>query len=251
MQNTFKQIGREFWFPFVCAVSWAVYEYYQSSTDTEKGVAASVKAFGAAFFFVSWLLAQWFRIRKQQKIDGDLSTIERRVGETLTAVQAKTDDLVCHITGGESVCFLDTIDAPDSEGGFSRMAVRHIGEHPLYDVMLHIANIDDYDRRFGNNITFRQYYDNQVAVEVGDLAVKLVKAVRCPLPVKNSRRYNIHFYARNGNFTQQLHFKVTDTGMVRATRILRNDKVVYEDVPKNFAYDPTKGLEWWEEDGPH
>lgn len=250
MKKTFEQIFREFSIPFVCAISWAAYEHSFVLTDTEKGVSALIKAFGAAFFFVSWLLAQWFRIRKQQKIDGDLSTIERRVEETLTAVQAKTDDLVSHITGGDSVCYLDLLDEQDEEGSLRVMAACHHGNHPLYDVDLHIADLDDYERRFGRALTFRQYFENRVHLAVGDLAVKLVKGVECVLPVKNSRRFNIHFYARNGHFVQQLHFQEKNTGLVRATRVVRNGKVVYEDVPNDFAYDTSVGLEWWDTEGP-
>lgn len=246
MKNTFKQIGREFWFPLVCAASWALYEYCNSTMDTS----SVIKSFGGAFFFISWLLAQWFRIRKQQKVDGDLSTIERRVSETLNAVQMKTDDLICHITGGESICYLDVLDRPDKEGNLPRMALCHRGPYPLYHVTLRIADIDRYDREFGSDISFMQYYDNQKVIEVGDLAVNLVRVVHVALPVESNHRYTINFYARNGHFVQQLYFQTTPKGFVLATRVLRGSVVVYEDIPDEFAFDASTGIEWWASDGP-
>ena len=250
MKNTFKQIAREFWFPFACAISWAAYDYW-SQVETEKNLPALIKAFGAAFFFISWLLAQWFRIRKQQKVDGSLSTIETRVMETLAAVEARTDDLTSHITGGDTVCYLDIFDNPDENGNLTRMAVRLVGRHPLYDVDVYIANIDEYGRRFGENISFRDYHGNRQYAAAGDLPVGLVSGIDCILPIKTDLRYNIHFYARNGHFVQQLYLQPTiDGGVVRATRVLRGSTIVYENISHGFAMEASGEISWWRTEAP-
>lgn len=250
MKNTFRQIGREFWAPMLGAVLWVVYEYCNSTTEGERGVSALIKAFGAAFFFISWLLAQWFRIRKQQKVDSYLSVIDTRVSETLSAVQSKTDDLVGHITGGDTICYLDFYERPDSQGVINTMSVRLHGNYPLYDVELYIADIDDYEKRFGSNIGITEYLENRKQFTVGDMSVGIVNTLKCELATKTSRRFNIHFYARNGHFVQQLYLQIDLNGSTRATRILRENIVVYEHVPENFTLVPAGQISWWSPDAP-
>jgi hypothetical protein len=251
MKKTLTQIAREFWIPMLGAALWAAYEYCCAGTSADRSLSGLIKAFGASFFFISWLLAQWFRIQKQQKVDGHLSTIDKRVTETLESVQARTGELMSHITGGDSVCYLDVYEEPDLDGNLNSMAIRHFGKYPLYDVAVHIANIDDYDRRFGQEISFRDYHSNRQYADAGVLPVGLVSNIKCTLPVRRDLRYNVHFYARNGDFVQQLYLHQVPGGrLARATRVLRGDVVVYENISPDFVFEASGKIDWWKHTPP-
>ena len=72
------QLLREFWLPLLLAVAWTSFNFidrpFQKWTTRE-----FLNVFGPTFFFVSWLVAQWFRVKKQQRVEDGISEIGRDV----------------------------------------------------------------------------------------------------------------------------------------------------------------------------
>lgn len=72
------QLLREFWLPLLLGIGWTVFNFVDRplSDWTTRNV---LNVFGPTFFFMSWLVAQWYRVRKQQRVEEGLVGIQRDV----------------------------------------------------------------------------------------------------------------------------------------------------------------------------
>ncbi|OFX28320.1 MAG: hypothetical protein A2X08_12610 [Bacteroidetes bacterium GWA2_32_17] len=97
-----RQILKEFWLPIIAAVLWTgINWYFETSTEKSSSIDL-IKIFGAAFFFLSWLLAQYWRVKKQLKVESSFSTVESNLITLTDKLESKTNILVNHLTGGDS-----------------------------------------------------------------------------------------------------------------------------------------------------
>lgn len=99
-KQIFKQILKEFWIPATIALIWTFANLMQE--DGKINTISLIKEFGPAFFFVSWLLAQYWRVRKQLKVERNFISVEENLSKLTKNLEKKTDDLINHITGGNS-----------------------------------------------------------------------------------------------------------------------------------------------------
>jgi hypothetical protein len=244
-KTVFAQVLKEFWFPLCVACVWAFYEWISSKEENKK-LADVIKAFGAAFFFVSWLLSQWFRILKQQKLEGGLSSIEQNVTRTLHELESRTKDISFHITGGDSICYFSLIDPINKDGSLPRLALLHHGAHPLYEVTCRISDCDADLEEFGPEPVFSKIYDNQKEIKLGNLSPSLVSVckVNLELGTGGEKNFLINFYARNGSFMQVLKFKKNGEKFVLATKVTREKSVIFEEIPTNFPLDENGNVGW-------
>lgn len=60
----------------------------------------------------------------------------------------------------------------------------------------------------------------------------------------DTRRFNIFFSARNGFFNQALRFKKIQGKWVSATKVKREEKVIYEEVDDEFPRTAEGNVEW-------
>ena len=111
VMKTLKQIILEFWFPLTFAVLLTILRRL-SVPDPSKGwqqtVLNCIGTFAPAFFFLSFLSGQWFRVRKQLKVEGGLTSVEQRltalVGhmeQQANHLEKQAKDIVGYTTGGE------------------------------------------------------------------------------------------------------------------------------------------------------
>jgi len=71
----FLQLLKEFWLPLLLGVAWTLFNVIDRPPSSWK-IKEIVNIFGPTFFFISWLVAQWYRVKKQQKIENDLTGIQ-------------------------------------------------------------------------------------------------------------------------------------------------------------------------------
>lgn len=86
------QLLREFWLPLLVAVGWTAL----NAIDPPSGQwmwMRYVNIGAPTFFFMSWLTAQYFRIRKQQHVSTALESIEARVGRVTENLERQTEML--------------------------------------------------------------------------------------------------------------------------------------------------------------
>lgn len=72
------QLLREFWLPLLLAIAWTTFNFVDRPFP-QWTVREVLNILGPTFFFVSWLVAQWFRVKKQQRVEDGISEIRRDV----------------------------------------------------------------------------------------------------------------------------------------------------------------------------
>ncbi len=72
--RTLRQLLREFWMPLILGVAWTAYNL-AARPPGYWSLREALNIFGPTFFFLSWLGAQWHRVRKQQKVEADLQEL--------------------------------------------------------------------------------------------------------------------------------------------------------------------------------
>lgn len=223
-KKTWKQLIKEFWIPGFVAGGWTTYVVW-GGTFTLK---TFMGAFGPAFFLASWLTGQIFRIKKQAGVENHLQLLEERLVGLVNKIETETQELLNHITGGDSFCYM-TVMADDA----TWIAI-HKGEHHLLNLSARVCDLD----------ASSEYPDwLQLAksdISIGTLFKDMIH--RCfvaPLTGKR-RRFNIYYTASNGIFLQELRFKRTGAEQwTFATRVMRtkNDGervILYEQVRDDF-----------------
>ena len=73
----FLQIIKEFWIPLAGSIIWTAINYYNSENEV-KSLTELIAIFAPAFFFLSWMTGQFFRVKKQTGLSASLSNIETR-----------------------------------------------------------------------------------------------------------------------------------------------------------------------------
>ncbi len=240
---TVKQLAKEFFVPFLVAGIWTAYNWFDSA-DGDRTVKSSINVFGPAFFLASWGISQWFRVKKQQKIDSGLEKIETAVAQALSNIQETTSDVIGNVTGGESACYLAA--SKPEENTLRMMCVVHHGKHPLYEVHMRIFDCDMAAERMRNNEPIRMGDLSENNVQVGPLAVGMAKIIPTEINLGDakSRRFNIFFSARNGTFTQLLRWRKVEDGWMCASQLWRDEQVLYERIDPGFPLNAEGQVEW-------
>lgn len=237
-----RQLIKEFWIPGLIGILWTLYSIYEGSFDNLT-VRSFVNIFGPTFFFVSWLVSQWYRVRKQQKVEDGLQGIEGNVKQMLAQLDEKTSDLVAYITGGRSVCYLS---APiDGNDAINYMMLIHHGDHPLYNVVLRVVDVEDFDRN-KDNWSLRDISKSEFVRECGDLIPQHASPVdlQFSLGDGDSRNFNIFFSARNGTFAQLLRLRRVNGKWLSATMVDVMGDVRYEEIDEGFPRNSKNEVDW-------
>jgi len=237
-----KQLFKEFWLPLAVALAWTIYNIYELPRG-EWSTRSFVNIFGPSFFFASWVVSQWLRVRKQQKVEAGLTGIEASVNRTLQAIEEKTADLVDHITGGESVCYLI---GPQPVGDiWTQLVLVHVGKHPLYEVSARIVDLDEFDK-IKDNLTSNNIQQAELYRQYGNLVVGHVRMLQenIVLGSGNSRRFNIFFIGKNGSFTQLLRCQRVAGIWLFATKVVRSDNIFFENVHEGYPRKPDGSVDW-------
>lgn len=235
------QLLKEFFFPVSIALAWTVYNHFDN-TKPSLSVQDKVNLFGVTLLSISFFFSQWFRVKKQLKVDAGLGSIEASVQRSLTEIENRTVDIISHITGGDSGCYLF---GPKPEGDRWRgILVIHVGDHPLYEVSARIVDLDIFDELIAaGNISEPLASDFTFAI--GNLRPGTARHVHdIELGFGDSRRFNIFFSARNEPTSQELRCKKVNGAWVFATRLRRSDTVLFELVQPGYPLTSEGKIDW-------
>lgn len=92
MIKVFKQLLKEFWIPLTIATIWTgvnIIKVHEKPLDWTDYINIGV----TAFFFVSWMTGQFFRVRKQENISSSLDKIEARVNSVLGDISKQANNM--------------------------------------------------------------------------------------------------------------------------------------------------------------
>lgn len=238
-----KQLAREFIFPFAIAIIWTIYNF-KEVTGNRIELRNIINIFGPSFFLASWLISQWFRVTKQQRVESGLKEIESSIKAQVDRLEEKSADLVSYITGGESACYMCGPDVADDN--WSPLLVIHLGKHPLYDVKIRVVDIDVPIQKVNGTISMDSNSSREFSTSLGDLVPNHGRALKqhIPLGAGNSRRFNIFFSARNGSFTQILRLKRIDGVWRHALKVTRNNDLIHKDISDEYPRNIEGGIDW-------
>jgi hypothetical protein len=237
-----KQFFKEFWLPLILGVIWALYSTLGSHGEGWSTVRFINTLFGT-LFLISWFTGQYFRIRKQTQVENNFQSIEKRINLLLQNLEEKTENLVGHLTGGESFCYLMLSMGKSNSG---KVVIIHQGKHALYDITARIVDIDLFGKT-ENDITFEAILKNEIHRRYNNLFPG-----HCNFNVhdefnlgdNDQRRFNIFWTARNGDFTQMLRFIKIEDQWYYATKILRDDKILFQKIEEKFPKNTKGEIDW-------
>ncbi|WP_043311344.1 hypothetical protein [Pseudomonas sp. ML96] len=219
--KTGKQLLKEFWIPGLIAAAWTTYVVWGAAITVEKVLAA----LGPSFFLASWLTGQVFRVRKQAGVESGLQSLERRLSGLVEKIEGDTRELLNHMTGGDSFCYMSVM--ADNRNWM----VVHMGDHHLQNLSARVCDLDVPDTP-----NWMQAANTHVTVGTLFKGMCSINSLTKSLTGQH-RRFNIFYSASNGTFTQELRLK--DVGGDRwamATRVFRDGpgELLYERIDPNF-----------------
>ena len=240
------QLLKEFWFPLIVAIGWTLFNIYGGNTGQHKawGFKEVVNIFGPTFFLASWITGQFFRVKKQVKVESSLNVMEDRLKQLLDTLEQKTMDLIGHVSGGKSFPWLQFGMIDNSTGNATLMVV-HQGEHPLYDVAARIVDLNKFEL-IKNQLSIANFRQADTSIEIGNLIPGHASMVG-PWKIEgvDKQNYNVFFTARNGRFTQLIRMQKFDGNWQIATKVTNgNEEVVFEQVSEGFPRDDEDRVIW-------
>jgi hypothetical protein len=215
------QAIREFWAPFILAAAWAWldYRFISEDRDVMAKMLKAIAAFSAAFFLFSFMWGQWNRIKKQKQTEASLERLDAKANSLLNDFATRTENLIGHITGGESYPLLLPWIDPE-EVAFS---IRVEGEYPLNSLVIEVTDID----ALPPQLRIGEPPPKQQTEFVGALAPGAVLPQMFPFPLYGDlRRFQVRSNALNGTVYQRFRFQRRSDHWAYATRIWKNNQVV-------------------------
>ena len=236
----FKQLGREFWLPLVVAVAWVIYNIWVTR-DHALTFVSVVTLFGPAFFLCSWAGAQYFRVKKQVRLETDLVNIQQRVAAMLGRLDETASDLTNRMTGGDSFCVARVSDIPTVPG---RIAVlfNHFGKYSVHEVRASVRRIDeDAVTTVANFDTYRESVNE---MNIGHLSPGQSQIQELQCPDTNNLSLQFNFYGRNGQWTQIVMARKVNGKWLQATRVERANNVISERIDAGYLGNGENSVTW-------
>ncbi len=240
----FKQLIKEFWVPLLLSIAWVSYNIFGSEASDEWNTQKVVNVFGPTFFLLSWLTGQFFRVKKQTRVEDSFSTMEARFEELLTEIERKTNEMIGHISGGNSFPYFQ-IGMIDSTTNTGVLMAIHEGEHPLYDVTARIVDLQKFEQ-IKNNISLANMSYSDTNISVGNMIPSHASMVQqWKLENDLEQSYNVFFTARNGSFTQFIRLHKINGNWVSAIKVTnRANEVLHEKIDDNYPRDANGNVCW-------
>jgi hypothetical protein len=105
--RTLKQIVVEFWLPFAAACAWTAFVLWRRATAMD--IVTTVAVFGPTFFLCSWLTGQFFRVRKQTRVEESFTDVSTRLECVLERIETSASQMLDNLTGGDTFCRLEFV----------------------------------------------------------------------------------------------------------------------------------------------
>lgn len=242
------QAVKEFWLAFLVASGWTAYTYITVSNT----IADTVETFVSSFFLAAWATGQFFRIRKQEKVENSFSFLENKLSTFVSVLEERTAEITNQISGGDSYPVF-SIASLDNTNDAGILMCSHYGRHPLYDVSARICDINKFNAMTGS-INITNFTNADTNVTFGTMIPNhcvMLGAWKIESPTV--QKYNIFTTARNGSFTQVLRFVKLGGIWATATKVERSVSPVaegglptqlFEKVDSNFPRNPDGSVAW-------
>lgn len=229
------QLLKEFWFPLLAALGWAIFNIHSENAG-EWDLTKIVNIFGPTFFFLSWALGQFFRVKKQSKVEQNFASMETRLQDLVSKVEHQTDEMLAHFTGGDSFAYLSFSNF-DDDRDVCLLSIHCKGRYPMYEVSARIVDLNKIDAGF---------FDSSTTKELGNLVPSSFKILPGSWNLSHalSHHYNIFFNARNGGYSQTEKIIKIDGSWENARIIQNGGTVLLQFHSANFPLNENGEVDW-------
>lgn len=226
-----KQLFKEFFLPLLIAVSWTAY----SLCMKEITLVAAVTIFGPAFFLASWLVGQFFRVKKQVGVEKSLSNVEGRLEKLADSLKSNVGILVGHLSGGDSFCYL----RPNgTKSGKRQWQMLHCGQYPMHKFIMRLVDIAYLEKPVEQLFKL-----DEISVGSGGNFVSLDVAG------KEYQEINVFFESRSGSYYQEIRFATVSGVEIWAFRVGKDYETLLQVLPENFPLSLSDKRDWLSELG--
>lgn len=233
--SVLRQLIREMGIPFLIAMAWVAYSLY--ATPTKRNVVDAISTFGASFFLACWAFSQWFRVKKQQIVEGGLGSIVQRQEALVSALTEATERLEGQTSGGKSIGWLMLVNPID---GAIRNITAHVeGSYPLIEATARVEDLAKTSvglqevERTGN---MQDFFKHHVIFNCGTLQTNLATIQREIVPCDTTQpkiRLRVEWTARNGKWTQYVELKRNGDRYDFYTAVQRGENWLLENPPRD------------------
>jgi hypothetical protein len=244
-----KQLFYEFWLPLGLAVGWA---FYSARLETSNMYLSELGgAWAKSFFFFSWISGNFNRVKKNQQTEAGLKNIYGRVQSLIDDLEARTVDLVGHITGGNSFCYLGLSSMQTPQRAMT-VFICHSGSHNIPDVEIKITDQNGLMSYLGtikpggNTLDLNHF--NSFTQNYGKHVLRIGQAamfdVLMPEPVDGFIELKIDFYPPAKHFYQMLYIDTTQVPWATATRVTRDANIIHEYADRLYPREDDGQVNW-------
>ncbi|MEI1280632.1 hypothetical protein V6Z05_20040 [Leptospira venezuelensis] len=237
-----KQLFREFTFPLILSLFWAFYNVSGAAPNQSWTLKAFINMFAPAFFLISWMTGQIFRIKKQVGVESSFEVVQSKLTTLANNIEQKSNEMIDHISGGKSFPMIQ-IGSINNLSNMGILTVIHNGKHPLYDVHVRIVDLQKFETIKDNlNLANMGYPDTNIPL--GNMIPTHASMVGAwNIEHDPEQAYNIFMTARNGSFTQMLRLKKIEGKWVSATRVKNSDnEILYERIDADYPLESSRSV---------
>ncbi len=233
-KKTVLQLVKEFWIPFLVSVVWTTYAVWGPDVTVKE----SISNFGSSFFLASWLTGQIFRVRKQAGVEASFGSVEQRLNHLLGELEAKTQNMVSHITGGDSYLHFFPVHFVGTK---ILWVAFHKGGYSLPQVKISITDVEMLNGSFKPQGAL----DHVNKFELGDFHQGTSQRVAdSEIGTRERFSFKIVTHSRNGTYKQDTRFVRVD-GVIRfALRITGPSGIVHEQIQSGFPVNAEGKVDW-------
>lgn len=232
-KKTMLQLVREFWIPFLVSVAWTTFAVWGPDVTVQN----IISNFGSSFFLASWLTGQIFRVRKQAGVEASFGSVEKRLNHLIADLEAKTQNMISHITGGDSYLHFFPVDFVGTK---ILWVAFHKGDYSLPQVKISIADVEMLTDSFKpESASYLKTF------ELGDVHQGTSQRVAdSEIGTRERFSFKIVTRSRNGTYKQDTRF-VRVGGVIRfALRITGPSGIVHEQVQRDFPLNAEGKVDW-------
>lgn len=228
------QVIKDFWIPFLAACGWTAY----SVLGQEITIKSVFSTLGPTFFLFSWLSGQLIRVRKQAGVEASFGSVEQRLNHLLGELEAKTQNMVSHITGGDS--YLHFLPVHFLGTKILWVAI-HKGGYSIPQVKVSITDVemlkDSFEPQGASN------YVNKF--ELGDVHRGTSQRVAdSEIGTRERFSFKIVTHSRNGTYKQDTRFVRVDGVLRFALCISGPLGIVHEQIQPDFPLNAEGKVDW-------
>ncbi|QSV13273.1 hypothetical protein CGI80_00475 [Vibrio parahaemolyticus] len=150
------------------------------------------------------------------------------------------------ITGGDSFPYL----LPSSQSGTSypeSLMIINEGKHPLYDVNLHVVDIDELETELAKPKGQSNLLNVGINVEVGNVSPGVAVFSGISMHEKDYTRLTIQFSARNGHFSQALRIIKVGSEYKTAFNVTKDGasiETIFEKIGEGYPLNDNGEVNW-------